>query len=136
MEHPYAQVLRWIADGEKMEMQMLPYVANVWDFIAVADLLEAIGEGGALPPDRYRRKPRTIDINGHEVPEPMRVAPAEGADYFTVNMEDGDVDSWRLQWQSGTSDMRRFKAGLCHATREAAEAHARALLSFTTQESA
>jgi hypothetical protein len=30
----------------------------------------------------YHRKPRTISINGHEVPEPMRVAPEIGDIYF------------------------------------------------------
>lgn len=83
----------------------------------------------------YRRKPRTIYINGHEVPEPMREAPASGVRFWVPTMHavgsgtlsrdytwSGDGDSYDTAW---------LARGLCHSTREAAEAHARALLSFT-----
>lgn len=132
-EHPYAKVLRWIADGESIQADSYSY-GQFLDVMCTKTLLEGIAEGRASDPERFRLKPRTITINGIEVPEPLRVAPEEGSDYFTVNMEDGDADSWRLEWRSGGLDSRRLNAGLCHATREAAEIHARALLSFTTQE--
>lgn len=79
----------------------------------------------------YRRKPRTIMINGHEVPEPLRLMPKDGDDYFIAETDyDLDPDT-PYEWESDEVDIYRFNAGLIHATKEAAIAHAKALLSFT-----
>jgi len=85
----------------------------------------------------YRRKPRTININGHAVPEPVRHALAERDHYYFVDfgslfVSNGANDS---QWYeaSGVSQFR-LQSGIIHLTREAAEAHAKALLSFTEKQ--
>lgn len=80
---------------------------------------------------QYRRKPRTININGIEVPEPMREVPEDGTKYY-MPMCDNEVDC--SVWGNSMSDTRWLNWGVCHLTREAAELHAKALLSFTKRE--
>lgn len=81
---------------------------------------------------RYRRKPRTIRIGQFDVPEPMREAPKAGAFYFTA-LVDLKGFSDRYIWRDDSDDFRYLTRGLCHATREAAELHARALISLTAE---
>lgn len=78
----------------------------------------------------YRRKPRTININGHEVPEPMREALAQGATYFVARTDKLGALVAATEWGGDDYDKTWLARGLCHSTREAAEWHARALLSF------
>ena len=80
----------------------------------------------------YRRKPKTIIINGFEVPEPMRVLPAFDDNYFYPHLFSGGVR--RFSWEGDEMDLRAFKSGLCHLTKEAAELHLEALMSFTALE--
>lgn len=82
----------------------------------------------------YRRKPRVIVINGIEVPEPMRNAPENGSIYFFPRIDVGDKYAFSTQWSGDYIDEMRLKSGICHSTREAAELHAKALLSFTKKE--
>lgn len=78
----------------------------------------------------YRRKPRTININDHEVPEPMRVKPKIGEDYVYPDFGDDEMYGC-YKWRNDKVDINYFNNGLCHTTKEAAIAHAKALLSFT-----
>jgi len=127
-EHPYAQVLRWIADGETLER----IYCGAWHPVDEKVSLGLI-QTEVIGPGEFRLKPRTININGHEVPEPIREAPAMGTEYWTAGFAlVGDMGT--LHWEGDSVDSEHLRHGLCHATREAAEAHARALLSFTTQE--
>ena len=81
---------------------------------------------------QYQRKPKTININGFEVPEPLRDAPNDGETYYIVNLTENRVYcviccgtfSLSQQW---------LKSGIIHSTKEAAEIHLKALLSFTQQ---
>lgn len=81
---------------------------------------------------QYRRKPRTIRIGKFDVPEPMRVAPNPGDVYWVADPATENV--YLQRWDDDVTDNRRFSRGLCHATREAAELHARALISLTAEE--
>lgn len=85
-----------------------------------------------VPEYKYRRVPRTININGHEVPEPLREIGSRVAVWLVaLTSQDkvmlADTD---YEW------VRRIviERGIAHATKEAAIAHAEALLSFTTTE--
>ena len=80
------------------------------------------------PEIQYRRKPRTININGFEVPEPLREAPAMGSSYFYADLTSGSHVSW---WGGDDVDYMRLEAGMVHATPEAAELHSKAFRSFT-----
>lgn len=85
-------------------------------------------------PDRkYRRKPQTININGHEVPEPVRCPLNIGTEYWTPHISAG-AHTNSATWTEHEFDYARLRNGVIHQTCGAAELHARALLSFTMQE--
>lgn len=78
----------------------------------------------------YRRKPRTILINGIEVPEPVKEELLEGQSYYLVDITYPQL--MQLQyWDNDTLDARFLERGLIHLTEENARKHAEALLSFT-----
>lgn len=66
-------------------------------------------------------------INGFKVPEPLRVAPEVGVRVYKVLTPYIEYESYI----GGDDDCKMLKAGLIHLTREAAEKHLEALLSFT-----
>ncbi len=77
----------------------------------------------------YRRscKPRTIRIGEYDVPEPVREPLNKGEEYYMVELRGASMWSW-----SGDSyDVEWLNLGIIHRTEEAAELHAKALLSFT-----
>ena len=80
--------------------------------------------------NEYRRKPKVILINGHEVPEPQRAPLKDGEMYQTFTFHGGVVC---LRWFSDEDDYNYLKNGVIHLTREAAEKHFNALKSFTAQ---
>lgn len=80
-------------------------------------------------------KPRFIDINGHKVPEPLRVAPAYDTRYYVPDLVSNILFSAYL-WQDDDFDNCWLKLGFVHLTKEAAISHAQALLSFTKVSSA
>ena len=81
--------------------------------------------------NKYRRKPKTILINGHEVSEPCRTPLQDGEVYWTLTFSDGVIN---LTWLSDEDDGNYLKNGVVHLTKEAAEKHFNALKSFTAQE--
>ena len=80
--------------------------------------------------NEYRRKFKVILINGHEVPEPHRTPLKEGEGYWTFTFADGIAN---LCWLSDNDDSNYLKNGVVHLTKEAAEKHFNALISFTAQ---
>lgn len=128
--HPYADILRAIADGHEIE-----YSADSqsrWVGRSHKNVLKMLSfEHSAVPaPEQFRIKPRTIRIGEFDVPEPLRVAPDYGSYYWSPNpwLESG-VD--QILWDDDDQDVRALSAGWCHSTYEAAEQHARALFSLT-----
>jgi hypothetical protein len=81
----------------------------------------------------FRIKPKTININGYEVPEPCREPLHYGEHYWCVCLEFGSF-VLEHEWDCGAIDLNLLKRGLIHKTKEAGTAHAKALLSFTTNE--
>ena len=85
--------------------------------------------------EQYRRKPRKININGHEVPEPYRGKMKIGQPYYTPDLYNCGTDYWDVyhdrQWEDTIYDNFVMKNGLLHLTEDAAMTHTRALLSFT-----
>lgn len=77
----------------------------------------------------YRLKPRFIDINGHQVPEPVR-EPLEVNNLLWI-ADITQPNAEQLMWTGHTSDILMLERGILHLTKEAAEAHIAALLSFT-----
>lgn len=79
----------------------------------------------------YRRKPHTININGFEVPEPVRAPLRNEEVYFVVGTTTNGPNLSRWRWNNDISEHLWLKRGLIHLTHEAAEIHTKALLSFT-----
>ena len=81
--------------------------------------------------NKYRRKPKTILINGHEVPEPCRTPFEIGDAYWTFTFFFAGVIE--VYWDGDSEDHNAFKNGFIHLTKEAAEKHLNALKSFTSK---
>lgn len=76
--------------------------------------------------NKYRRKPRTIVINGFTVNAPMDKEPKDREEYFYpcfTNMDLWDGNSYTGEW-----DRRLFERGLCFTNKEDAIAMAKAML--------
>lgn len=84
-----------------------------------------------FPDQEYRRKPRTILINGFEVPEPVREPLEPGQVYWIADTSVYDSPLLKTVWYGDCFDRKWLAAGLIHTTREAAQQHIYALLSFT-----
>ena len=84
------------------------------------------------PVNEYRRKPRTVNINGFDVPEPVRSPLENGTIYYIsyISAPD-DALAWECKWRSDKYDFNYLKKGIVHLVEEAAIKHAEALLSFT-----
>ena len=81
---------------------------------------------------QYQRKPRTININGFEVPSPIRNPLKDGEVCYIVNLTENRA--YCVIWCNTASFYRQWlKSGIIHSTKEAAEIHLKALLSFTQQ---
>jgi hypothetical protein len=79
---------------------------------------------------QYRRKPRTININGFDVPEPAREPLERGQQYYAPNIT-GCAQIWMgCTWEGNHVDKCWLARGLIHLTKEAASIHSKALLSF------
>lgn len=123
-EHKHTEILRAIADGQ--EVEFYHHGLERWcapDFNDDTPLTR--------PELNWRIKPRTLTINGHEVPEPMRKAPAMDTKHWLPWLVSRPEMAVCQTWSDHPFDHERLARGLCHSTREAAEAHARALMSFT-----
>ena len=78
---------------------------------------------------KFRRKPKTININGFEVPEPFRAPPETEQEYWLV--DPANETCYPYHWENTSCELLWLRAGLVHPTKEAAELHRKALLSFT-----
>ena len=79
---------------------------------------------------KYRRKPKTILINGHEVPEPHRTPLKDGEVYWALSLFSGAIS---LRWADYDFDNSYLENGFVHLTKEAAVRHYNALKSFTAK---
>ena len=79
----------------------------------------------------YRRIPepvKTININGFEVPKPLRKEPNYGDECYTLGALN---NATKFLWQGSALEIKRFQLGLLHSTSEAATIHMKAITSFT-----
>ena len=79
---------------------------------------------------KYRRKPKVILINGHEVPEPHRTPLKDGEVYWALTLFSSATS---LRWKDDDFDNSYLENGFIHLTKEAAEKHLNALKSFTAK---
>jgi hypothetical protein len=127
MIHPYKDILIAIANGEQIQLKdIIGNWFNVNNSFVLAGILKEI-----YTPERYRIKPKTININGFEVPEPLREAPKIGETYYVANTAAVRDMPGETYWVNDKADQKWLNLGLCHSTKEAAQIHIDALLSFT-----
>lgn len=91
--------------------------APSWDEV-VARVLAA--------PDLILRKPRTITVNGVEVPEPLREM--EVGQVFWLAVPADPESNVHYKFCGDSIDHRWLRDGLCRATRAACELHIEAML--------
>jgi hypothetical protein len=72
--------------------------------------------------------PSTISVNGIDVPEPLRETPKYKDNIYIANLDDvsGCIVS---EWTNSVWQQRALERGIVHSTKEAAIAHADAILS-------
>lgn len=136
-EHKYAQVLRWIADGEDVqarlpgsevsgEFESLIGNFNAWNYSDDWKQCLLSGDFGGHEWE-FRLKPRTITVNGREIVAGETIEPAFGTRYYAADpysMDFHSDDKW-AGWPQHHEWLRR---GLVHLTKENAIAHAKAML--------
>ncbi len=144
--HYLADILHAIADGKKIQERRLaskqksarigmttptPVKADGWVDISprrVYDLIEAAeDDDDTIPSGHFRIKPATIVVNGIEVPEPIRGAPASGELCFIADTTYLDHPR-SISWDGGTIHSMWLNHGLIHTTESNAELHSNALL--------
>ena len=82
--------------------------------------------------EKWQIKQKTININGFEVPEPVREVKDTDKSLFVVNIfKPENSIKFSILDQQGAAFRLALSQGLVHYTREAATLHAQALLSFT-----
>ncbi len=72
-------------------------------------------------------KPKTININGFDVPIPAREL-SIGDIYYIVDFTTGIM---KCEFENSDFDLKFINLGICHSTLGAAKIHCAALLSFT-----
>ena len=125
-EHKYAQVLRWIADGKKVEGRTAGTMnewCDVTDWNDTALSATVRGEWDY----EFRLKPRTITVNGREIVAGESEAPIEGMKYWFPTFSGQELVDW-YQWDGDGADKTLLKNGCVHLTKENAIAHAKAML--------
>ncbi|HDU8700536.1 TPA: hypothetical protein RG717_002311 [Morganella morganii subsp. morganii] len=124
--HPHADLMAKAAEIAKTDEEWYRHfefktrVMSSWSQLVWASCFD--------PNVQYRLKPRFIDINGHQVPEPVREPLQTGQEYWVADVTKWD-DEW--YWNDDNRDNLWLERGLIHLTKEAADIHIAALLSFT-----
>lgn len=130
-EHKYAHLLRAMASGEVIQAKrddeedqpqawrdLDPYTGSMEClFLQVEDRYE------------FRLKPRTITVNGREVQAGETVAPACGTIVFISDPAQDDFYT-AVRWGTESCFARWLERGLVQLTKEAAIAHAKAMLNI------
>lgn len=75
----------------------------------------------------YRIKPKTIKVNGFDVPEPVRNPLNKGDMYYMPNTY-SERFYRKFTWMNDMDDKRSLERNLIHMTEKAAVAHAKAML--------
>lgn len=126
MKHVHADLIMKYAE-------IAQHDSKPWEYFQVSDdsvkWFNCVQEVQFLSKNNYRLKPRTININGFEVPEPLRNIPPCGTEYFIIDF----LKVNDMTWNDYDDELDWLKAGLIHLTRENAEKHLEALLSFTKE---
>ncbi|HBP27908.1 MAG TPA: hypothetical protein DD666_00650 [Advenella kashmirensis] len=122
--HKWADVIIAWANGDEIQFQGIR--GGGWlDYSNTPTIVPAFYDECL----RWRIKPRTIKIGDMEVPEPLRVAPEKDATYYSVALFlDEPIE---MAWGYHDSETKWLSRGLLHLDRNAAIAHAKALIAVS-----
>ena len=123
MKHPHKAIIdAWTADTS-IEIEMIDSNGRTKKAL--------VGDVMALEGCKFRIKPkmRSVTVDGvkYEWPEPVLVAPEYGVVVHYTHTT--AVSSER--WTCNDFDKSRLRLQMCHATKEGAEAHRRALVAVS-----
>ena len=118
----HREVLEALLAGETL-ISFLGETARLVDDMVVSDSTF----GKLFIPVIWEIKKKTININGYEVPEPVREPLQDGTRYYYITTLDVNTSTW----SSDSIDLFLLQKGIIHLTEKAAELHLKALLSFT-----
>lgn len=129
-EHPHAQVLRWIADGETVQLRNAGHEFDVWTDMGSghSDLMGCLAVShGSFNGFEFRIKPKTITVGDREIEAPVMSGPG----YYIT--DHGDAFRW---FGEATLDpgANLQKLGRIYATEEAARAAQEAITALLTRE--
>ena len=123
--HPHADLMAKAAEIAKTDKEWWKHFEiKTLHFYAWSEMCNEV----FFDNDEYRLKPRYIDINGHQVPEPVREPLEDDQDYWIADIRYAPSV---FNWENNDADYRWLERGIIHLTKEAAESHSSALLSFT-----
>lgn len=125
-EHKHAEVLRAIADGvplSEFEFRHIAWKDGEWSDNSLTALNHFMINDAHRGNYEFRRKPQYIMVNGFKVPKPLD---KDGVELVWVPslMSEDLTAVWKLQ----SSRELAIERGIAHATKEAAIAHAKAML--------
>ena len=126
MTHPYSIILKAVAEGktiQSLEANVDPYIPDVWTDITAEEALASVSTATYAPED-MRVKPDTVVINGHEVPAPLREAPACGTEYYHVTRSKIYV---KYVWRNSAMDYNFLDMGVVFLSKEDAAAYVKAM---------
>lgn len=124
MKHKhYDLIVQWASDPEAWVVEYRSVVTG--RFIPIG--FESYPEWHPETEYRLIPKRKMMHLNGVEFPAPEREAPARGTTYWMCDLL-SPAKVFESQWQAMNVDRTALERGLVHLTREAAEAHARAML--------
>ena len=114
--HPHAELIKQMVDDDTLRAT---YGDGWHECGADSVIFYPTRDWRLVPP-----KPNTITIvaNGktYELPEPMRLAPRERGDAYYLCTTSGNVEA--NEWTNHEIEVEFLEQGVCHATREAAQA--------------
>ena len=90
-----------------------------------------INELNQLKKNRFRQVTPTINIGGHIVPKPLTEPPEEGTEVYVMTLLSDSLCFW-VDWNGESCAHQKWlKLGMIHSTKEAAIAHAKALIAIS-----
>jgi hypothetical protein len=122
-EHTRA-CLQAIVDGKPMQRML----ASEWHDCTMGEALEWLGKD--FMRGHIRIKPQVMcELAGVQYPMPMTEVLNYGDDYYVASPQGVDQHTWR----NDCLDVEWLALHICHATKEAAQAHSRALHAVNAQ---
>ena len=116
----YSGLLRAIADGKRLQTAY----EGVWYPMTEKAAFERMARGDDIEWREALRMARQVAC---DVPEPLRVRPKIGEQYYCPSFSPAPGAILQVCGR-GADDLGFFSAGLCYATKEEATARARAML--------